>query len=115
MLLHFSRRQEPVIPLNYIALTIQYHEGRHSVHTVPHGCFPAHALSDVQTYHLRLLGYLLLQPINDGFGHQAGRSEIGVELQDRGLASPDLLIERRQGTDFRRTGAQPIIANDEQT
>lgn len=55
MFLHFSGRQEPVIPLNYITLAIQYHEGRHGVHAVARGCFPAHGLGDIQAYYLRLL------------------------------------------------------------
>jgi len=55
LLLHLPCRQETVIPLNYIALAIQYHEGWHSTYAVPHGCFSAQGLGDVQAYHLRLL------------------------------------------------------------
>jgi hypothetical protein len=41
----------------------------------------AHAAQHVQPNHFGLPIQLFLQPVHDGLGHQAGASEIGVEIQ----------------------------------
>ncbi len=65
---------------------IDHNQGRNSPHAVMCRRLAPHAAHNVQPDNLSFPVQLLFQPVDDGFGQQAGASEVRVELQHQGPA-----------------------------